>query len=165
MRMTDAKVFLSSEAAKELDKIPSSDKQRVISVIDMLANTDVYPQVNVLKLRGPGAPVPNTSASVLVSSGPPLARPSWASMAVIIATVTVVMNMARMSPLTARKAAFGSSPRRRAAMSAAARLACWAMSRAPVIVSHGPATMSPAMISKNPGEYAISWLPSPFGCR
>ena len=53
MRMTDAKVFLSSEAAKELDKIPSSDKQRVISVIDMLANTDEYPQVNVLKLRGP----------------------------------------------------------------------------------------------------------------
>jgi mRNA-degrading endonuclease RelE of RelBE toxin-antitoxin system len=53
MRMTDAKVFLSSEAAEELDKIPSSDRQRVIKVIDMLANPDEYPQVNVLKLRGP----------------------------------------------------------------------------------------------------------------
>src|ERR1700735_4558887 len=58
---------------------------------------------------------------------------------VIAATVTVVTNRASTRPLTARKAARGSSARRRAAISVPGRLVHRAMARAAAIVSHGPA--------------------------
>ena len=65
-------------------------------------------------------------------------------------TATVMMNSARTRPLTARNAARGSSASRRAAISAPGRLARRAMTRAPAIVSHGPAMTRPIMISAKP---------------
>jgi hypothetical protein len=59
---------------------------------------------------------------------------------VVIATAaTVVMNRASTRPLTARKAALGSSARRRAAISVPGRLVHRAMALAAAMVSHGPA--------------------------
>src|SRR5690242_21695801 len=63
-------------------------------------------------------------------------------------TATVVMNRASTRPLTARKAALGSSARRRAAISVPGRLVRRAMGRAAAMVSHGPAMARPAMMTR-----------------
>jgi hypothetical protein len=65
------------------------------------------------------------------------------------ATATVVTNSARTSPLIARNAPLGSSASRRAAISPLGLLVRRARARAPAIVSHGPAVVSP-MISRAP---------------
>ncbi len=70
---------------------------------------------------------------------------SWVAMAT---TAAVVMSRASTRPLTARKAALGSSARRRAAISVAGRLASRAITRAATMVSHGPATTRPTMIRR-----------------
>src|ERR1700722_14512440 len=70
---------------------------------------------------------------------------SWVAMAT---TAAVVMSRASTRPLTAQKAALGSSARRRAAISVAGRFASRAMPRAATIVSHGPAMTRPTMISR-----------------
>src|ERR1700761_7884139 len=64
---------------------------------------------------------------------------SLAFCVVMATTATVVMNRASTRPLTARKAALGSSARRRAAISVLGRLVHRAMPRAAAMVSHGPA--------------------------
>ena len=73
---------------------------------------------------------------------------SLASCVVIATTATVVMNSASTRPLTARKAALGSSPMRRAASSVAGRLVHRAMARAAAMVSHGPAMNRPTRMMK-----------------
>src|SRR3984957_4936112 len=70
---------------------------------------------------------------------------SWVAIAT---TAAVVMSRASTRPLTARKAALGSSARRRAAISVAGRLASRAITRAATMVSHGPAMTRPTMISR-----------------
>src|SRR5690242_327433 len=70
---------------------------------------------------------------------------SLASCVVRVTTATVVMNRASTRPLTARKAALGSSARRRAAISAPGWLVRRAMTRAAAMVSHGPAIIRPTM--------------------
>ena len=72
---------------------------------------------------------------------------SLAFCVVIATTATVVMNSASTRPLTARKAALGSSARRRAAISVPGRLVHRAMTRAAAMVSHGPAMNRPTMMS------------------
>ena len=74
-------------------------------------------------------------------------------------TVTLVTNRATTSPLIARNPALGLSASRRAAISGAGRWARRAISRAPAMVSHGPATISPASRSRNPGRKARIWPP------
>ena len=69
---------------------------------------------------------------------------------------TVVMNKASTRPLTARKAALGSSARRRAAIRVPGRLVRRAMTRAVAMVSHGPARTRPTMMSAKPGTNARS---------
>src|SRR6266404_8325801 len=69
-----------------------------------------------------------------------------ASCVVMATTATVVMNRASTRPLTARKAALGSSARRRAAISVPGRLVHRAMALAAAMVSHGPAMNRPAMM-------------------
>jgi hypothetical protein len=71
-------------------------------------------------------------------------------------TATVVMNRASTRPLTARKAALGSSARRRAAISVPGRLVHRAMPLAAAMVSHGPATNRPTMMSKKLDAHA--WI-------
>ena len=66
---------------------------------------------------------------------------------VIATTATVVMNRASTRPLTARKAALGSSARRQAAISVPGRLVHRAMALAAAMVSHGPAMNRPTMMS------------------
>ena len=70
-----------------------------------------------------------------------------ASCVVMATTATVVMNRASTRPLTARKAALGSSARRRAAISVPGPLVQRAMALAAAMVSHGPAMSRPAMMS------------------
>ena len=72
-------------------------------------------------------------------------------------TADVATNSARIRPLTARNPAFGLSPSRRAAISVASRLVRRAISRAPIMVSHGPAITSPAVITRKPDRYAYTW--------
>ncbi|HET9970717.1 MAG TPA: hypothetical protein VFQ68_20950 [Streptosporangiaceae bacterium] len=79
------------------------------------------------------------------------------------AVATVVMSKASTRPLTARKAAFGSSAMRRAAISVPGRLVCRAMSLAAAMVSHGPAMTSPAMMSRKPGTNAWTCPPGDAG--
>ena len=79
---------------------------------------------------------------------------SLASCVVMATTATVVMNRASTRPLTARKAALGSSARRRAAISAPGRLVRRAMTRAAAMVSHGPAMTRPTMMSRKPDRSA-----------
>ena len=79
------------------------------------------------------------------------------------AAATVKMNSARTTPLTARNAARGSSASRRAAIRVPGRLARRAMTRAPAIVSHGPARIRPIMISAKPGTYTSTWAPGLAG--
>ena len=69
-----------------------------------------------------------------------------ASCVVMATTATVVMNSASTRPLTARKAPFGSSARRRAAISVLGCLVHRAMSLATAMVSHGPAKIRPTMM-------------------
>lgn len=64
------------------------------------------------------------------------------------------MQSASTSPLTARKPAFGSSASRRPAISTVGRPVRRAISRAPTMVSHGPASTSPPRISTMPGTKA-----------
>jgi hypothetical protein len=66
---------------------------------------------------------------------------------VLATTATVVMNRASTRPLTARKAALGSSARRRAAISVPGRLVHRAMALAAARVIHGPAITRPTMMS------------------
>src|SRR5690242_21935736 len=73
---------------------------------------------------------------------------SLASCVVIAATATVVMNRASTRPLTARKAALGSSARRLAASSVPGRLVHRAMARAAAMVGHGPAMSRPTLMSE-----------------
>ncbi|MFD0477165.1 hypothetical protein ACFQ0B_59870 [Nonomuraea thailandensis] len=61
--------------------------------------------------------------------------------------IAVPMNTASTSPLTDRKAAFGSAAIRCAARRVAAPPVTRAASRAASIVSHGPARISPIMMS------------------
>ena len=75
--------------------------------------------------------------SVAASTEPIGAGPRWTTIVVITPTATLVTKSASMRPLIARKPAFGLSARRRAAMSAAGRLARRAITRAPTMVSHG----------------------------
>ena len=88
---------------------------------------------------------------------------SLASCVVMPTTATVVMNRASTRPLTARKAALGSSARRRAAISAPGRLVRRAMTRAAVMVSHGPAMIRPTMMSRKPGRSAQTSPPGDAG--
>ena len=69
-----------------------------------------------------------------------------------------------MRPLIARKAARGLSESRRPAMSMAGLLARLAMTRAPAIISHGPAIISPVMSRRNPRKNATAWPPVVPGC-
>ena len=85
------------------------------------------------------------------------AGPRLATIVVITPTATLVTKSASMMPLIARKPAFGLSASRRAAMSVAGRLARRAMTRAPTIVSHGPARTRPAMMSRSPGRNTAIW--------
>ncbi len=73
---------------------------------------------------------------------------SLASWVLIATTATVVMNSASTRPLTARKAALGSSPMRRAASSVAGRLVHRAMAAAAAMVSHGQATNRPTRMTR-----------------
>jgi hypothetical protein len=83
--------------------------------------------------------------------------PRLATMVPITPTATVVTKSARTTPLTARKPALGSSASRRAAISVATRLVRLAMSRDPTMVSQGPATTSPTMVTRMPLRYARTW--------
>lgn len=66
------------------------------------------------------------------------------------ATDTVQMKTARISPLMALNPADGLSASRRAARSAAGRLARWDSSAEAAIVSHGPARIRPATVRAPP---------------
>ena len=112
---------------------------------------------------GPGPPCPSSfpgtlsraawfdadtwSVSTFASAALPHRVRSLASCVVIATTATVVMNRASTRPLTARKAALGSSARRRAAISVPGRLVHRAMTLAAAMVSHGPAMNRPTMMS------------------
>ena len=87
------------------------------------------------------------SVSTFASAALPNRVRSLASCVVIATTATVVMNRASTRPLTARKAALGSSARRRAAISVPGRLVHRAMILAAAMVSHGPAMNRPTMMS------------------
>lgn len=54
--MTDGKIFLSSEAAAELNNMPPKDRNRTTWVMDEMASSDKSPEVRVLKLRGKLSP-------------------------------------------------------------------------------------------------------------
>ena len=88
------------------------------------------------------------SVSTFASAALPNRVSSLAFCVVMATTATVVMNSASTRPLTARKAALGSSARRQAASSVAGRLVHRAMARAATIVSHGPAMNRPTMMSR-----------------
>ncbi len=81
------------------------------------------------------------------ATGPNVAG-SLASCVLIATTATVVMNSARTRPLTARKAALGLSPMRRAASRVAGRLVHRAIAAAAAMVSHGPAMNRPTRMMK-----------------
>ena len=98
-----------------------------------------------------------TVVTVPASVEPIGAGPRLATIVVITPTATLVTKSASMMPLIARKPAFGLSARRRAAMSVAGRLAYRAITRAPTIVSHGPAKTRPAMMSSRPGRNTAAW--------
>ena len=91
---------------------------------------------------------------MLLAAAPSAGATCLVSCVAISAAATVKMNSARTRPLTARNAARGSSASRRAAISAPGRLARRARTRAPAIVSHGPAMTRPIMISAKPGTNA-----------
>ena len=104
--------------------------------------------------RIPGLLLPATwfdadtwSVSTFASAALPNRVRSLAFCVVIATTATVVMNRASTRPLTARKAALGSSARRRAAISVPGRLVHRAMTLAAAMVSHGPAMNRPTMMS------------------
>ena len=67
------------------------------------------------------------------------------------------------SPLMNRKAALGLSRSRRPAMRVEGRLARLAMSRAPAVVNHGPASTSPTTRSTKPASSSRSWPPMSAG--
>jgi hypothetical protein len=92
------------------------------------------------------------SASWFVSTFAAAGLPHWVrslvSCVAMATTAAVVMSKASTRPLTARKAALGSSASRRAAISVLGRLVRRAMILAAAMVSHGPAVTSPAMMSR-----------------
>ena len=90
---------------------------------------------------------PDASAPVLLAAAIELNAPMAA----------LVMKSAMTSPLTNRKAVLGLSRRRRPAMRVAGRLARWAMSRAPAVVNHGPASTSPTTRSAKPTSNSSCW--------
>ena len=71
----------------------------------------------------------------------------------------LVTKRASTSPLMNRKAALGLSRSRRPAMSTAGQFARLTMSRAPAVVNHGPASISPTTSSKKPTSSSRSWPP------
>jgi hypothetical protein len=83
-----------------------------------------------------------------VSAAPPL----LATTEVIAPIAPLATNTATTTALIARNAVCGSSPRRRAAISAAGRAARRAVRRAATAVTHGPATTSPIMIETMPAK-------------
>src|SRR5260370_4999481 len=85
----------------------------------------------------------NWSVTTFVSAAVPHRVRFLVSCVVMATTATVVMNRASTRPLTARKAALGSSARRRAAISVLGRLVHRAMPRAAAMVRHGPAMKRP----------------------
>jgi hypothetical protein len=92
----------------------------------------------------------NESASTSLALARPAGAPWPARIVVVIPIAALVMNRARISPLTDRNAARGLSPSRRPAMSAAGLLVRRARTRDPTMVSHGPAMTTPAIVSRNP---------------
>ena len=107
--------------------------------------------------------VENSSRRVLLAVASPFSVKCLVSWVASSAAATVKMNSARTTPLTARNAARGSSASRRAAIRVPGRLARRAMTRAPAIVSHGPARIRPIMISAKPGTYTSTRVPGLAG--
>ena len=92
------------------------------------------------------------SVTMFASATVPNRVTSLAFCVVIATTAAVVMNSASTRPLTARKAARGSSARRRAAISVPGRLVHRAMARAAAMVSHGPAMNRPIEDEREAGH-------------
>src|SRR5579859_5742856 len=86
-----------------------------------------------------------------------------ASCVVMLTTATVVTNRASTRPLTARKAALGSSARRRAAISAPGWLVRRARTLAAAMVSHGPAMTRRTIMSRKPDRSAQISPPTEVG--
>ncbi len=107
--------------------------------------------------------VENSSRRVLLAAASPFSVKCLVSWVASSAAATVKMNSARTTPLTARNAARGSSASRRAAIRVSGRLARRAITRAPAIVSHGPARIRPIMISAKPGTYTSTLPPGLAG--
>ncbi len=86
-------------------------------------------------------------------------------MVVMTPRVAVITSSASTSPLTARNPAVGLSASRRTAIRVAGRWVRRASRVAPHIVSHGPDSTRPSVISRNEDRYPLICPGTDSGCQ